>query len=328
MAPLPPSMEAATRITSRVPPAVSAALAVFVTWRKRWLAQTLAHTLGAWTGYADGVCANVDFPPPGALLGGAVAAAGGIDRDTDPWLPERAVWPLLEVVEDCLGQTWLASLTSHLGLDGTLPLAGDDPRRDRRFAAISHLAGLYNRYAVHRPEMVRAWAEGRDVLADGTPMPCDSQWQAELWRCLRAHLEVPSPAERLPEACAALRRDPALAELPDRLALFGLTFMPASHLDVLRALAAQRAVHLLLLHPSPVLWKGIAASGHARGPVPRKEDLTAGTPANHPKVAGVLAFACSASGLCRRTGRDPASDWRLPPRRALLRRTPLGTPRR
>ena len=62
---------------------------------ERWLAQTLV-------GAPRGVCANVAFPFPHALVGGAVAVATGIDPDVDPWRPERAVWPLLEVVGECL----------------------------------------------------------------------------------------------------------------------------------------------------------------------------------------------------------------------------------
>ena len=42
---------------------------------ERWLAQRLSARLGATPGRADGVCANIDFPYPAALVGGAVAAA-------------------------------------------------------------------------------------------------------------------------------------------------------------------------------------------------------------------------------------------------------------
>src|SRR5688572_32700384 len=48
---------------------------------ERWVTQRLATRLGVSPGRADGVCANIDFPYPGALLGGAVAAATGVPRD-------------------------------------------------------------------------------------------------------------------------------------------------------------------------------------------------------------------------------------------------------
>jgi exodeoxyribonuclease V gamma subunit len=185
---------------------------------ERWLTQRMSTGLGASPGRGDGVCANVDFPTPRRLVGDAVAAAAGIDPATDPWLPERAVWPLLEV-----SGPWLP---------------------ERRFAAARHLADLFDRYALHRPDMVRAWAAGEDA-----------QWQAELWRALRERIGVPGPAERVLSACARLHTTPELADLPERFSLFGLTRLPAGRLDVLNALAAHRDVHLFVLHPSPALWE-------------------------------------------------------------------------
>ena len=88
---------------------------------ERWLTQRLSVGLG--------ICANVDFPFPRRLTGDAVAAASGIDPETDPWLPGRLVWPLLDVVEGALGEPWLKTLAAHLEIDPT-----------RRFAAVRHLA--------------------------------------------------------------------------------------------------------------------------------------------------------------------------------------------
>src|SRR3954451_812577 len=81
---------------------------------ERWLTQRMAAVLGASEGRADGICANVDFPFPRRLTGDAVAAASGIDPEADPWLPERLVWPLLEVVDASLGEPWLRSLAAHI----------------------------------------------------------------------------------------------------------------------------------------------------------------------------------------------------------------------
>ena len=78
-------------------------------------------------------------------------------------------------------------------------------------------------------------------------------------------------------ATARIEADSAILDLPPRLALFGLTRLPAGYLRVLQALAAQRDVHLLLLHPSPALWKALLdAPPVAR----RRDDPTATAPAN------------------------------------------------
>ncbi|MCW3047084.1 MAG: recC [Solirubrobacterales bacterium] len=240
---------------------------------ERWLTQRLSARLGATAGHGDGVCANVEFPFPRRLVEDAVAAAVGIDAEEDRWRPERVVWPLLEVVDQSIDEPWLHSLAVHLGgaADG-----GDKIRQARRFSTIRHLAGLFDGYALHRPGMVRAWADGQDVDGSAEALAPGAVWQAELWRRLRERVAQPSPAERLEEACARLREQPALVDLPRRLSLFGLTRLPAGRLQVLRALAAGRDVHLFLLHPSPALWDRIAAAIEPAARVVRRQrDLTA-----------------------------------------------------
>src|SRR4051812_6256959 len=211
---------------------------------ERWLTHRLADRLG--------ICANVEFPSPRRLVGDAVADASGVDPEQDPWLPERAVWPLLEVVDGARGEPWLAPLSAHL--------EGSD--HARRFTTVRHVARLFDSYALQRPGMLRAWARGE---GDG--------WQPELWRRLRDRVAVPDPADRLARACARLREDPLLTDLPPRLSAFGLPRLPAGHLEVLAALAAGRDVHVFLLPPSPVLWERIAAGGPPAAR--RKEDPTA-----------------------------------------------------
>jgi exodeoxyribonuclease V gamma subunit len=232
---------------------------------ERWLTQQLSASLGATPGRSDGVCANVDFPFPRALVRDAVAMAAGVDPDTDPWLPERAVWPLLEVVGESLDEPWLHSLAVHLGAED------DTARRARRFATVRHIADLFDRYALHRPAMVRGWADG------DADLPAEAMWQAELWQRLRERLDEPSPAERIEAACERIIETPSLLDLPMRIALFGLTRLPRGYLDVLTALGAGRDVHLLLLHPSTALWEKVASHPPV---VRRDEDDTALLPEN------------------------------------------------
>jgi len=215
---------------------------------ERWLTQRMSGVLGASRGRADGICAGVQFPFPERLVGDVVAAASGVNPAQDPWLPERAVWPLLDVVQEGLDEAWLATLAGYLGR----PSAGTDSfRGNRRLGVVRHLSELFHRYALHRPAMLEAWAESNDVDALGTALPAGAVWQAELWRRLRRRIALPGPAERRLSACERLLADPALAQLPPRVALFGLTRLPAGHLQILQALAQARDVHLFLLHPSP-----------------------------------------------------------------------------
>jgi exodeoxyribonuclease V gamma subunit len=233
---------------------------------ERWLTQRLSTRLGTSPERRDGVCANVAFPFPGRLVTGVLAAVTGIEPDEDPWLPQRSVWPLLDVIDACIEEPWLATLARHL--DGTRVEPGGPTRR---FGAARHIADLFDRYGVHRPGMLRAWAAGEG----------NGEWQAELWRRLRDRIGRPSPAERLPSACEQIRAQPEPLDLPRRVSLFGLTRIPRSYLDVLAAIAEHRDVHLFALHPSPALWQQVDDALHGGPPITsRREDRTAALPAN------------------------------------------------
>jgi exodeoxyribonuclease V gamma subunit len=240
---------------------------------ERWLVQRLSTRLGTRPGGGDGVCANVDFPFPGSLVTTATTRACGVSRDTDPWLPERAVWPLMELVDDHLSEPFLAPLRRHL--ETISPPAGDL----RRFATVRRIADLYDRYAVNRPDMLEAWRGGSPTWGAGGDE--DEAWQAELWRRLRTRIGVPGPAERSATAAERLELEPELLDLPQRISLFGLTRLPASYLQILKSLAVGRDVHLFLLHPSPALWEKVRDEV-PRPPVHlrRAEDPTSQVPAN------------------------------------------------
>ncbi len=247
-------------------PFASEVVAVPAKGVERWLAQRLSTALGA-TSAGDGICSGVVFPSAGRLVEEALAAARGTDLREDPWW--SPVWPLLEVIDASVEEPWAAVLGRHLGV------GADDHRRGRRWAAAARLAGLFRSYGAHRPQMLRDWAAGRNT--DGRDaLPADLVWQADLWRRLRDRLG-PSPAERLEADCAALRADPSLSELPERISIFGPTRLHADALAVFAALAEHRDVHLWLPHPSPVLWARLAGRTAGR----RREDDTATLP-RHP----------------------------------------------
>lgn len=252
-------------------PFAPAVLAVPTRGVERWLTQTLSHHLGATPEGEAGVAANIEFPFPSTLVDGAVSRATGFDPRTDPWMGRRLVWPLLEIVDANATEDWLSLLASHIGAT-----PGSEPtRRSRRASVVGHFGRLFASYSLNRPAMVRAWADGHDVDGLGQPLSPGMAWQAELWRRLHAKLCVPSPAERIATACERLRAEPTLTDLPQRLSIFGLTRLPASHLELLDALAAHRDVHLFVLHPSPELWETLATSaGSWRGTTSRTDDET------------------------------------------------------
>src|SRR6478609_7558079 len=158
---------------------------------ERWLAQQLSHRLGrrvapAGQHHADGICAGVDFPHPAAVI----ATVVGTDRH-DPWSPDSLVWPLLDVIDESMGQEWCRTLSAHLGHG--LPAAEQQHRRGRRYAVARRLAGLFDSYATHRPAMLDDWTAGTPADGIGEKLPADLAWQCELWRRLRDRLSAVDP---------------------------------------------------------------------------------------------------------------------------------------
>ncbi|MDH6281565.1 exodeoxyribonuclease V subunit gamma [Prescottella agglutinans] len=244
---------------------------------ERWLTQRLSHVLGAGDGgHGDGVAANIDFPSPTRLIDQALATATGYDVDDDPWHPSRMLWTLLRVIDDCVDEPWCAVLARHLGR------GADDHRAGRRYGTAAHLAELFRSYGSQRPAMLVDWAAGRDT--DGTgPLDDDMVWQAQLWRSLRDRIGLPSPAERLDDACARLRAEPDLIDLPERLSVFGPTRLGTDQLAVLSALGANRDVHLWIPHPSLEMWGSFADAVPPR----RRADDDSALAVAHPLLASL-----------------------------------------
>jgi exodeoxyribonuclease V gamma subunit len=245
---------------------------------ERWVTQRLSHRLGVGSRGGDGVCAGVRFLNPHSL----VALLLGKERD-DAWDPDRLVWPLLDVIDEAMGEPWCATLAAHLGFG----IAGDEGalRRNRRYSVARRLAGLYASYAVQRPQVITDWREERDCDGGGGPLDDDLLWQAELWRRVVQRVGEAPPDVRHVETLERLRSDGAGLELPPRLSLFGHTRLPRTEVELLAALGELRDVHLWLPQVSPSLWDDLADLA-ATGPVPRLDDRSTEL-VHHPLLASL-----------------------------------------
>ncbi len=275
---------------------------------ERWLAQRLSHELGTRDGprdgSRDGVCANVRFPSPADVVGAAVAQATGVDAARDPWAAQRAVWTVLEILEESLAQPWAAIPARHLRRREQ----DEAPAPSRRVSLARRVCALFDSYGAQRPAMVRSWADGADTDADGAPLPDDVVWQAELWRRLRSRTGVPSRAERACAAAAVLRVDRAQTDLPSRLSVFGPTRLPTTDLMVLSALAEHRDVHLWLVHGSPALWDRVASLASRARPDRRRCDRTAGA-ARHPLLASLARDSRELQARLATSSADATDTW-------------------
>jgi exodeoxyribonuclease V gamma subunit len=257
---------------------------------RRWLAARLARELGSTSPAAgDGVVANVDFAFPATVVRRALGDGSGLGS----WSVGPLTWAVHEALVDTDG---------HFG-------QRPDALRARA------IADLFDRYALHRPDMVRHWSGGADLDALGAPLAAHHRWQPALWREVRRREGATTDAERLAVLVAELAAHgtvegtPVADVLPERVFVFGLASLPASQLDVLRALSSHLDVHVLAPAASPGVWRALrgraAALAELPRPLPRSADPTAVLGGN-PLVAGwgrtsreahlLLVQAATASG--------------------------------
>jgi len=214
---------------------------------QRWLALHLARRLGTSQphGRGDGVAANIEMSFPGSLMAHVV---GADLPDDNPWEVERLAWSTLSVIDRCVDDPLLGSL-AHPGLGS-------------RFARARRIADLFDRYDLHRPAMIRRWADGSDTNSAGQPLADHQSWQPHLWRLVRSHIGEPSPAERTPDIISRLESGQLRLDLPHRLIMFGLSVVPGGpgFMDVAMAVGTHHDLHLFLVQPSPSAAEAIRSA--------------------------------------------------------------------
>ncbi len=226
---------------------------------QRWLKLRLASTLGALDGAGDGVAANIDMPFPGVLRSRLLA--GDADPASDPWAIRPMAWTLHRVLIDRIGDPQLASIAR-------LPESATWYGRARR------IADLFDRYAVRRPAMLRAWLESRPIGPAGASLAVQDRWQPHLFGLLREAIGSPSPAERLPDLLRGVADGRISVDLPPRFGFFGLSTLPggAAFGDLLVAFGTRHDVSLYLLDPAHRTTDRLIDEGFGSGSLFRAED--------------------------------------------------------
>ena len=225
---------------------------------ERWVTQRLS------TGSVSAVAGETGSAPASGSLSpqSLVALLLGKERD-DPWDPDRLVWPLLDVIDDSLGEAWCS----------TLARTPRSWRRRRGRRAAARAAGTPS-------------PGGWPACSPGTPCsgppwsPTGARAATPTARAARSTATWPGsrscgagwstrvgsvpPDVRHAETLARLRAGGDGLDLPPRLSLFGHTRLPVTEVELLGALGELRDVHLWLPQVSEVLWDDLASTVRRR----------------------------------------------------------------
>lgn len=216
---------------------------------RAWLLQSIASQVGASSGGADGVAANINIQ----YLGAIDSFLGRGNVANDPW----AVGPLSLSVLSVISRN-TGSFTTHI------------ERMGGGLKAARLMADRFDKYNARRPGMIAQWEAGNCALspemgADGVvgapQLSPQDAWQFDLWQSVRAEIGVepwPVVVEDLLEHPEKLN----VEQLPHKLMVMGLQSLSVRHIRALELLSQFIHIEVVLVHPSPALqhrWSGVAA---------------------------------------------------------------------
>ena len=202
----------------------------------RWISQQMSQRLRVW--------ANYEYLFPTAMVERIFEAFSGGAR-------------LAKLNREVLSWRVYSLLPEYLGLKEYAPLAAymGNIKNELKLRQLSvRIAGIFDQYVVHRPEMVLDWEAGRDPKEAG-----DELWQADLWRRLAAGGEAAHQAALasrfFKEINTPSQKRPA--GLPSRISLFGIATLPPLYVRLLYALSRHIDVDFYVLDPSRYYWGDI-----------------------------------------------------------------------
>ncbi|MBI5483382.1 MAG: exodeoxyribonuclease V subunit gamma [Deltaproteobacteria bacterium] len=205
----------------------------------RWISMELA--------VHHGVSAGLRFSFPNDMLDTCFSALLTDIPSGSPFKPDAMTWRIATLLPELAETKGFEQIAAYLRCG----------RDDRRLLQISGvIADLFDQYTIFRPEMVLSWDKGE---ADG--------WQPQLWRAVSAGHQGSHRAARLAEFQRRIRSERGAkgVELPDRITLFGISYLPPFHLEALRLLSEKCDVICYLLNPCGRYWGNIVSGRHLAG---------------------------------------------------------------
>lgn len=200
---------------------------------QRWLAIELSKLTGIW--------ANVACPFPNAMveeLFGKVVPEGQTSAAYDP---DLLAWRIMEILPSCLQERRFSPLSSYLQ---------DDPAGIKLYQLAARIADSFDQYSIFRPGMLEAWEQGKENEGE--------EWQAALWRSMVGDISGRHRGQLKKAFNMAITSGQIKpGSLPERISVFGISYLPKYHLEILAAAAHATEINLFLLSPTREYWSDI-----------------------------------------------------------------------
>ncbi len=207
---------------------------------ERWLFMQIA--------LRHGICANTTFLFPNAVVNDLFKKVIGDVPEESLFAVETMTWRIMEKLPAHLYDRDFESVRRYVKGDETgLKL----------YQLSRHLAETFDQYIIFRDEAIMNWQAGRFSFPERDRNL--ESWQCVLWRDLAQGHEQQHRASLKRAFMEALGED-ILGALPERLSIFGLSYLPLFHLEIFHAVSRYIPVHLFLMNPCSQYWGDIQSN--------------------------------------------------------------------
>lgn len=203
---------------------------------ERWISLEISRRLG--------IFANGQFPFPNAFLYRLFQTPPCDTLPESPHDADALAMRLMQILPDAARGEAFSSIRRYLQ---------NDPKGLKLFQLAVQIAAVFDQYLIFRPQMIDAWEQGRE-----------DHWQARLWRAL-GNDTGPLHIARLRDRFLERLKQPGVpAGLPDRVFIFGISYLPAFHLTLFNALAQVVPVYFFLMNPCADYWGDVVSHREVR----------------------------------------------------------------
>jgi len=198
---------------------------------QRWISMELARRLGVW-----GNC-SYQFPN---LFVSRIFKAFGLEP-ADSYDPEFMLWGIMRLLDQ------FADSPRFAGVKRYLSGVGADMKR---YQLAGKIADCFDQYTLFRGDILESWEKGES-----------DDWQAFLWRALVAECGGSHRASSQKKLLTLLAGDAGnirkSGKIPERISIFGISYLPPFHLEIIAAIARHAEVFLFVLSPCREYWGDI-----------------------------------------------------------------------
>jgi len=216
-------------------PFVSETIVVQSKGMQRWLDLNLAEYFSVW--------GNCDYPFPNKIADKICDVIIPEKSDVSAFDKEILLWKIMKVISGQSDNPDFKAVNKYLNVKSS-------DSGLRRFQLAGKIAEVFDQYTLFRPDILEKWERGKDK----------NNWQAILWRVLVTGAEGLHRGRLQAETLKLLYSGKAVREnLPERINIFGISYLPPFHMELLAAVSDYIPVAIYLLSPSREYWGDIGS---------------------------------------------------------------------